>query len=143
MPLLNTPSIACAEWSFANEPKSGSSPCFPRAAEGTLVVAAKKSTIRWTSRNHVRIPAKIRALLYRGDSFQSVLICNVSMGGAGLQGCNCLVDNDKIVLRLLNGRGIEATVRWWLGGSCGVQFSVALKPDDPLLAGKLDYFDGR
>ena len=101
------------------------------------------STVRWSLRNHVRTPAKIRGLLYRGDVFQSILIRDISAGGAGLLCGNCVQKNDEVILRLLNGRGIQATVRWWLGGICGVQFAVLLGPHDPLLTGKLDYFEDR
>ena len=60
-----------------------------------------------------------------------------------LQDCNPLIKDDAIVLRFLNGRSIDAKERWWLAGACGVQFSTVLSSDDPLLAGKVDYFSER
>ena len=93
-------------------------------------------------RRFVRTPVRIRALLYAGDTFQSVLITNISAGGAGLQDCNSMIRDDTIVVRFLNGRSIEAKVCWWLAGACGIQFSTVLAPNDPLLAGKMGTFNG-
>ena len=49
------------------------------------------------------------------------------------------MQNDIVRISLLNGRVIEAQVRWWLGGVCGVQFLESLSDDDALLSGRMDY----
>ena len=87
-------------------------------------------------RRHVRVASNIRALLDSKHRFQSVVIRNISRGGAGLDNCDHLIENDKVAITLLNGRRIEAKVRWWLAGVCGVQFSELLEPTDVLLTGR-------
>ena len=90
-------------------------------------------------RRHVRISSNIKAILYTETKFQSVIIRNISLGGAGLANCSCVLENDSVVLCLLSGRRIEAKVRWWLAGVCGVQFIELLEPNDILLTGRLGY----
>lgn len=137
MPIPNTLSNSCSETVDAV-------PSHMKLSDyNDQPVVDAPSAVRWSLRNHIRTPAKIRGLLYRGDVFQSILIRDISAGGAGLLCGNCVQKNDEVILRLLNGRGIQATVRWWLGGVCGVQFAVLLNSHDPLLTGKLDYFDDR
>ena len=41
--------------------------------------------------------------------------------------------NDKIAVRFLNGRSIEACVRWRLGGACGAQFTTVFEANDTLV----------
>ena len=84
-------------------------------------------------RQHDRQRVRINALLYSGKTFQSVVIRDISQGGAGLQNCSSLIENDKVMLKLMNGRSIAAEVRWWLAGSCGVRFATTLEPNDALL----------
>ena len=90
-------------------------------------------------RRHVRIASHIRAVLHCKYRFQSIVIRNISRGGAGLDNCGHLIENDKVVISLLNGRRIEARVRWWLAGVCGVQFNQLLEPTDILLKGRSGY----
>ena len=90
-------------------------------------------------RRHERVPSNIRAILYSKSRFQSVVIRNISRGGAGLGNCRHLIENDGVTISLLSGRRIEAKVRWWLAGVCGVQFKELLEPADVLLTGRLDY----
>ena len=90
-------------------------------------------------RRHVRVPANIRAVLYSKCKFQSVVIRNISRGGAGLDNCGHFVENDRVVISLLNNRRIEAKVRWWFAGVCGVQFNDLLDSTDILLTGRLSY----
>jgi PilZ domain len=90
-------------------------------------------------RRHHRIAAKIRAVLYTGATFQPVTIRDISRGGAGLENCSSLIQDDLVKISLLTGRVVEARVRWWLGGVCGVQFVEPLSNDDALLTGRMDY----
>lgn len=90
-------------------------------------------------RSHDRVGAKIRAILYTETRFQPVTIRDVSRGGAGLENCGSLIQDDLVKISLLNGRVIEARVRWWVGGMCGVQFMEPLPDDDALLTGRLSY----
>jgi len=87
-------------------------------------------------RKHPRIPTKLRAVLYCRETFHPVVIRDISSGGAGLDSCPSLIENDHVTLGLLSGRRIEARVRWWLGGVCGVQFQEQLRADDVLINGK-------
>ena len=80
-----------------------------------------------------RYATRIRAILYKGDSFQSTLIRDVSAGGVGLRGAIGVFAGDKVALQLLDGRRLEAVVRWWLAGCCGLAFTEPLGPDDKLL----------
>ncbi len=90
---------------------------------------------RRSLRRHIRTQVRIRAVLYYATSFRSVVIKNISEGGAALECSTSLIQNDAITIKLISGRSIDARVRWWLGGICGVQFVEPLKPDDPLLSG--------
>ena len=90
-------------------------------------------------RRHERVPSNIRAILYVKNRFQSVVLRNISRGGAGIGNCRHLIENDGVTISLLSGRRIEAKVRWWLAGVCGVQFKELLEPADVLLTGRLDY----
>lgn len=90
-----------------------------------------------TLRRHERISVDIRAVLYHGVRFKGVMIRNISNGGAGIEGCGSLMPNDRISIRLLNGRTIDAVVRWWFAGVCGVQFMEPLAIDDCLLRGTI------
>ena len=89
-----------------------------------------------------RQPVQIRAVLYCGDTFQTISIRDISTGGAGIDGCNCLMQNDKVTIKLLNGRCLDAHVRWWFAGVCGVQFVKQLKEADVLLTGRFRYAGG-
>jgi PilZ domain len=84
-------------------------------------------------RRDSRYATSIRALLYKGDSFQSTTIRDVSAGGAGLRGAIGVMAGDKVTLQLLDGRQLDAVVRWWLASCCGLAFSQPLDPDDRLL----------
>jgi PilZ domain len=75
----------------------------------------------------------LRAILYRGDAFQSTVIRDVSKGGVGLEGGMSLLPGDKIHLQLMSGHRYRGTVRWWCNGHCGVSFDRLLAADDVLL----------
>ena len=109
--------------------------CTASDAEGQHDAPAAKSTLR----RHPRMPVAIRAVLYRGNTFQPIVVRDISAGGARLHGCDCLMQNDPITIKFMSGRGINARVRWWLGGACGVQFDAPLREDDVLLSGRLNY----
>ena len=96
---------------------------------------AAKSVLR----RSVRVAVAIRAVLYHGRKFQPVVIQDISSGGARLHGCDCLMVNDPVTITFLSGRALQARVRWWLGGACGVQFNTPLSEQDALLSGRLDY----
>ena len=116
--------VAAADWIYGS----------PEAGHG--------GTERRHLRRHNRLKANIRAVLYCRNKFQTVTIRNISAGGAGIEGCNALLPNDKITIKLLNGRCIDAQVRWWLSGTCGVQFSQQLQQSDALLTGTFRYAGG-
>ena len=88
-------------------------------------------------RRHERVAVNIRAILYHGDRFKTVMIRNISNGGVGIDGCGALMPHDQVSIGLLNGRTIDAVVRWWFAGACGVQFIEPLKMDDCLLCGTI------
>ena len=100
-----------------------------------LAVPAAESVLRRSA----RVAVAIRAVLYHGEKFQPVVIQDISAGGARLHGCDCLMVSDPVTIRLLSGRALQARVRWWLGGACGVQFDTPLSEQDALLSGRLDY----
>ena len=56
-------------------------------------------------RRHKRIPVAIRAVLYRKEKFEPVTIRDISVGGARVHGCDCLMQDDQVEITLLSGRG--------------------------------------
>jgi hypothetical protein len=85
-------------------------------------------------RRHPRCPTRIAAILHKGTRFQSTTIEDVSCGGVGLAGAYGVLPGDDVTIELLNGRKLQATVRWWILGRCGVAFKNQLANDDPLLS---------
>jgi hypothetical protein len=90
------------------------------------------STIR-RLRTHERYSVNIRALLHLRDRFQTTTIRDVSIGGACLEGAYAVVPGDRIVLQLNNGRTLNAAVKWWACGRCGIAFEDVLLASDPIL----------
>jgi PilZ domain len=84
-------------------------------------------------RRDERVDVSIRALCHAFGSFNTVMICNISPGGAAIKGCKSLMKGDLIELEFLDHRKIVATVRWWINGLCGVEFASRLSNDDALL----------
>lgn len=89
-------------------------------------------------RQHQRFPTSLRAILYCRGQFQTTAIHDLSQGGAGLTGAFGVMPNDGVILQLLDGRQIDATVRWWVQGRCGLVFIQPLAVNDTLIqqAGK-------
>jgi hypothetical protein len=89
-------------------------------------------------RQHQRFPTSLRAILYCRGQFQTTAIYDLSQGGAGLTGAFGVMPNDGVILQLLDGRQIDATVRWWVQGRCGLVFKQPLAENDILIqqAGK-------
>lgn len=83
-------------------------------------------------RKFPRQPVHIRALLYKGETFQPTLLQDLSRGGAGLQGATGIVPGDKISIQFLDGRVVTGEIKWWLAGNCGAAFDTQLAEDDPL-----------
>ena len=108
-------------------------------ADNSAKAIEDTATSKSLLRRHKRIPVTIRAVLYRKEKFEPVTIRDISAGGARLHGCDCLMYNDRIMIKLMSGRGLAARVRWWLGGACGVQFEIPLSELDPLLFGRRDH----
>lgn len=84
-------------------------------------------------RSHERYGVNIRALLHLRDRFQTTTIRDVSIGGACLDGAYAVVPGDRIILQLNNGRTLNAAVKWWACGRCGIAFENALMANDPIL----------
>ena len=87
-------------------------------------------------RHDERKPVSMRILCHAHGSFSTVYIANISCGGAAIRGCKSLMPGDIIRLEFLDRRQIEAKVRWWFNGNCGVQFSRRISDNDPLLQSK-------
>lgn len=84
---------------------------------------------RRSSRTSVRIDATLHA----ADSSQSVTLTDLAVDGAGVHVAIGLAPGDAVAIELLNGRKLSGEIVWRLMGSCGIEFSEALSPDDPLL----------
>ncbi|MGI9411350.1 MAG: PilZ domain-containing protein [Hyphomicrobiaceae bacterium] len=85
-------------------------------------------------RKAARFPVRIRAVLQTAQSFQSTIIQDLSLGGAGLDGAVGVVPGDRVSIELLDGRSITGRVKWWLAGKCGIAFDEPLDPNDPLFS---------
>jgi PilZ domain len=85
-------------------------------------------------RRHNRFRTNIRAVLTHGDRFQTTILKDISRGGACLYGAYGAMPGDEISIDLCSGRRLDAVVRWWIYGHCGVAFTVELDGDDQLLS---------
>ena len=83
-------------------------------------------------RKYDRQSVRIRAILYKGDTFQPTLIQDLSKGGAGIKGATGITPGDLVSIQFLDGRTIYGRVKWWLAGNCGIAFCRELDDDDPL-----------
>jgi PilZ domain len=108
----------------------------PAPYEGTGMVRTISNDIASNIRllrHHERYSVNIRALLHLRDRFQTTTIRDISIGGANLEGAFAVVPGDRIVLQLNNYRTLNAEVKWWACGRCGIAFERALTDSDPLL----------
>ena len=85
-------------------------------------------------RKSLRYSVRIRALLYKGETFQPTLIQDISKGGAGIKGAIGITPGDLVSIQFLDGRTISGKVKWWLAGNCGIAFDNGLDYGDPLFA---------
>lgn len=86
------------------------------------------------TRRAERVAVSIRASLYHAESFEPVVICDISRYGAGIGRCRSVMPNDEVTIKLLDDRKLKARVRWWLAGRCGVLFDEPLQSNDRLLS---------
>jgi hypothetical protein len=75
----------------------------------------------------------IRAICHFRATFAPVEIVDISKGGYGMSAAPSLQAGDLVEIVLLNGRKLPGSVRWWINGRCGVQFTGRLEEDDPLI----------
>jgi hypothetical protein len=99
------------------------------SADGTLQNRADSIS----RRRDKRLTKTIRALCYVHGRFETVELFNISAGGTAIRMRTSLVQGDRVQLVLLNNRKLDASVRWWLAGACGIQFETRLADDDYLL----------
>jgi EAL domain-containing protein (putative c-di-GMP-specific phosphodiesterase class I) len=78
-----------------------------------------------------RVPVRMAALIHCHRRFQTVLIDNFSAGGMQLQGCFGVGGGDEIVVELLSGHRLPASVAWSVGSRVGVRFLQPLLPEHP------------
>lgn len=64
---------------------------------------------------------------------QSVILRDVSRGGARLEFAYGLAPGDEIEIDLMSGRTLRGTVAWSVAAYCGVEFPSLLGEDDPVL----------
>lgn len=84
------------------------------------------------SRQALRIQVQIAAYLHAADEIQETVITDLSIDGAGLDGAIAISTGDLVEIELINGRRIPGLVIWRLMGSCGIQFSAPLSPNDSI-----------
>ncbi|MBS0242218.1 MAG: PilZ domain-containing protein [Proteobacteria bacterium] len=84
-------------------------------------------------RGFERVKVDVRAIVYSAGSSQMTMIRDISRGGAGIKGAVGLYHGAEVVLALVTGEKCTGTVRWWIGGACGIQFTDLLEPSDPFL----------
>ena len=88
------------------------------------------------TRKSPRTEVQIRAILYSRNTFQSSVISDLSVDGAGLYGAAGIAPGDAVTIKLLNGRELFGKVVWWLDGKCGVEFDRPLRENDPIFRSK-------
>ena len=69
-----------------------------------------------------------------GRSSQSIVLANLSGGGAMIRGHFGLMPRDRITIRLVTGTGVSARVVWVVGDKAGTQFDQPLELPCHLLA---------
>lgn len=81
-------------------------------------------------RRHQRSIINVRAIVHSGQSARPTIIRDMSEGGVGLEGAYGLFPGSEVTVALVTGEFKSGVVRWWLSGSCGVQFHEPLKEGD-------------
>jgi hypothetical protein len=76
----------------------------------------------------------MRAVVHCHGRFQSIIIRDISRGGAMLENAFGLMSGDAVVVELLSGRSFAAQVMWAVANFCGVAFQELLSENDPALA---------
>lgn len=84
-------------------------------------------------RRHPREATNTRGVVHYGVASVAVRISNISTGGIGVEGAAGLFPGTEVKIALVTGEARSGVVRWWLAGSCGIEFDELLVPDDPFL----------
>ena len=88
-------------------------------------------TKRRRLRRDQRTTVNVRAIVQSGRYSKPTMIQDLSDGGLGLVGADGLFPGSEVKISLVSGENKTGTVRWWLAGSCGVQFHRPLEACDP------------
>ena len=88
------------------------------------------------TRRDDRILTNVVAMMKYANESTEIVIRDISVRGAGLEGCRTLRVDNAVALAFANGRLINAIVRWSLNNRCGILFSTPLRGGDPLLRQK-------
>ena len=81
-------------------------------------------------RRHKRTAINVRAIVHIGLASQPSVIKDFSKGGLGLSPADGLYPGSDVTVALVTGETKTGVVRWWLAGSCGIQFHEPLGPND-------------
>ncbi|MFM9938127.1 MAG: PilZ domain-containing protein [Hyphomicrobiaceae bacterium] len=81
-------------------------------------------------RRYDRTIINVRAVVHAGLSAQQTIIRDMSEGGVGLTGAAGLYPGTEVRIALVTGDMRTGIVRWWLAGSCGIQFHEPLRVGD-------------
>jgi hypothetical protein len=96
-----------------------------------------RATATWrtlpTRRTFERRSTWLHAVVHCEDRAQSVVIRDISRGGMKIEFAYGLEPGDEIMVELMPGRVLEATVVWSLAAYCGVEFPAPLEEDDDIL----------
>ena len=84
----------------------------------------------WRLRRHQRTQIGVRAIVRAGLSSKPIVIRDISSGGVGIAEAVGLFPGSEVTICLVTGESKVGVVRWWLAGSCGVQFREPLTEDD-------------
>jgi hypothetical protein len=85
-------------------------------------------------RRDERLPTRVAALAHCHGRFQTVRIIDYSLGGLQLRGSFGVTAGDAIIVELLSGHRLAATVAWSMGDRLGIRFVEPLEADHPALA---------
>ncbi|HRK17688.1 MAG TPA: PilZ domain-containing protein [Hyphomicrobiaceae bacterium] len=88
-------------------------------------------------RRHKRTPLKVRAIFHSGLASKPTFIRDLSNGGLGLSPADGLSPGSSVTVALITGEKKHGIVRWWLAGSCGVQFHEQLEDNDTFMTAVL------
>lgn len=76
----------------------------------------------------------VHATLHFDGATQSIVIRDVSRGGARIEFAYGLNPGDQIEIELTSGRRLPGTIAWSVAAYCGVELQTLLAEDDPVLA---------